>query len=329
MTSTWPKQRTGLTVVGALDCSPKVSSWKATRAKAAPAKPSTTRPTYPAGSSRPNCRCRNTAANRSLSFRRARPPPNGSPTCTCGTPAPGPAARPPSASTKLISNEKPANAAESERGNRYSVDGATAGCKRVIFESEYRFLGAPAGSLYEWVEGPGREGRARCASRRLGERENATTKRTDTRAVGLRSSDGRKTIRSERADERSHGHRRRNLPRRLHRDGRSGHRTKDTKRSSCVKPGQRPGPSRTETASTIEVSASQGSSPEDTARDSRPPRATARQIFFTANYGLTNETSAGSRSASELRSEPRADGSGLRSVRIRREHWLSDRSLGG
>jgi hypothetical protein len=199
-------------------------------------------------------------------------------------------------STKLISDEKPANAAESERGNTYSVDGATAGCKRVVFESEYQFLGAPAGSLYEWVEGPpGGKGTLRVASV-LGEREN-----TDHEMEPIPA---RFVSRTQMGEERSDLN---ELTSEVMGSGEeSGEEVSRVAFTAIAEAGTNkgheaiflretrtaPGPSRTETASTTEVSASQGPSTEDGGAKFEAASSNGRAIFFAANYGLARNTEA-------------------------------------
>ncbi|HTZ64240.1 MAG TPA: hypothetical protein VMB51_09055 [Solirubrobacteraceae bacterium] len=193
------------------------------------------------------------------------------------------------ASTKLISDEKPANGAESERGNTYSVDGATEGCKRVIFESEYQFLGAPAGSLYEWVEGPqGGSGTLRVASV-SSERENA---RHEQEPVYARSvSDSQMGEKLSDLNE---------LTSEVEKTGQEVSRVVfSAAAESGPNEGQNevylretrtlPGPSSTETASTTEVSASQGQSTDNGAHF-EAASSNGQEIFFIANYGLAPET---------------------------------------
>ncbi len=196
-------------------------------------------------------------------------------------------------STKLISGEKPANAAESERGNTFSVDGATAGCKRVVFESEYRFLGAPAGSLYEWVEGPaGGNGTLRVASV-VGERENADHEKEPMLArsvsstqMGERQSDLNE-LTSEVTDTGEE------ISRVIFTAMAEAGTNKGHEAIFLRETRTPPGSAGAETASTIEVSASRGASLEDTGARFEGASGNGQQIFFTANYGLSAETSAG------------------------------------
>ncbi len=216
------------------------------------------------------------------------------------------------ASTKLISDEKPANAGASERGTTYSVNGATEGCKRIIFESEYQFLGAPAGSLYEWVEGPaGGKGTLRVASV-LGERENAQHEKEPVPArfvegtqMGEKQSDlGELTSEVTKSGEEVS----RVVFTAIAEAGpNQGHNEVFLRETRTT-----PGTSGTETAVTIEVSASQGPKPVDTGARfqgaSIPPAykqgdptesKEGQEILFTANYGLTSQTSTGPESCDQ------------------------------
>lgn len=201
-------------------------------------------------------------------------------------------------STKLISNEKPANAAESTSGTTYAVDGVTDDCKRVVFESEYRFLGAPAGTLYEWVEGPaGTKGTLRAASV-LGERENAQHEKEPilARSVAREGMGEAESDLNELTSELLPGGE--EISRLVFTAGAETGPNDEHEAIYVRQTHTAPGPAPSETASTIEVSASQGASPDDTGARFQAASSSGQKIFFTANYGLTHETSAGSEAPS-------------------------------
>jgi hypothetical protein len=184
-------------------------------------------------------------------------------------------------SNELVSSEKPANAAAS---NESSVDGATADCKHIIFQSGYEFLGAPPGSLYEWSEGTLHlasvlpDGRAAESVSEVlgGEGESDLNQLTSEVASG--GGEVMHTIFTAHADEGADQGLNEVFIRRSPENG---------------------------TATTVEASAPQhGASTVDTGARFQAASKNGNLIFFTANYGLTPSTSTGSEAPTKCEQLP-------------------------
>ncbi len=174
------------------------------------------------------------------------------------------------ASYTLITNVKPENLTHVEQGlpSVNSVDGASADCGKVIFESANQFDKAPAGSLYEW------NGERLEVASKLPDATNATAVSPVVGGeVGSNfneiSSDGSKVFFTATAD-------------------------------AGIDAGKREVFLRENGTHTIEASAAQSEpAVQDTGARFQAASRNGSRVFFTANYGLTKTTSVGKEAPKE------------------------------
>ncbi|HTR89195.1 MAG TPA: hypothetical protein VMG62_03685, partial [Solirubrobacteraceae bacterium] len=182
----------------------------------------------------------------------------------------------------LITDVKPANSGERQSD---VVDGVSGDCGHVIFESGYRFLGAPAGSLYEWSETAPGQGTLALASilpdgrpaQGAGAEGSAVTpvvggeKGSDLHEL---SSDGSQVVFTATVPE--------------------GEASAEEVFARFLAPAPKQAGERT----TVEVSAAQTGPPHlDTGAKFQAASASGERVFFTANYGLTTSSSGGTDAA--------------------------------
>ncbi|MGA2319550.1 MAG: hypothetical protein ABSG95_02250 [Solirubrobacteraceae bacterium] len=162
----------------------------------------------------------------------------------------------------LVSNVRPDNVAEVTPADAYLVDGASADCRHILFQSEYRFLGAPEGSLYEWSEG---------------ELHVASLLGHDEPAEGVLAVDAGETRSNLNA---------------MSSDGKKAFFTAKAEKGSIDEGAEKEVFVRLNGASTVEASASK-TAHKDTGALFQAASADGSQVFFTANYGLTEASSKG------------------------------------
>lgn len=166
----------------------------------------------------------------------------------------------------LVTNVKPENLAEITQfsSNVYTVAGASAGCARIIFESEHRFKGAPVNTLYEW-NGSGLEVASRVPDGKGGE--------VDVEVVPVLRGERNSTF-NEISNDGS----------RVFFTASAAAGVDAGKRAIFVRQG----------GTTTEVSAPQGGTAlEDTGAKFQAASSDGERVFFTANYGLAKTSSVG------------------------------------
>jgi hypothetical protein len=176
----------------------------------------------------------------------------------------------------LLTNVRPDNAGERQTD---VVDGVSTDCSHVIFESGYRFLGAPTGSLYEWSETEAGKGELRVAS--------ILPDGTPAKGAGEESA----VVPADGGERGSN----------LNELSSDGSRVFFTAKANAGTDAGSEEVFLREDGKTIEVSASQTKVPKQDTRAKfqaastgvQPTSASGERVFFTANYGLTEHSSSG------------------------------------